>query len=199
MSDLYLTTLPENQQHIFGLLQKTDLINEFYLAGGTGQTLQLGHRISVDFDFFSETDLTISSLIQELKEVGNVKITSEQKNTLYIFLNDIRLSFITYKYKMTDDFLITGNLKIAGIKDIAGMKLYAVCQRGSKKDFIDIFYLLKSFSLKELLTIYKIKYERLDYNYVILKSLIYFDDAEKDPMPSMTYNLDWKDVKNTII
>ena len=79
------------------------------------------------------------------------------------------------------------------------MKLSAIVSRGTKKDFIDLFYLLKSFTLEELFQYYSQKYPVEDYSYILLKSLVYFEDAEQDPMPLLYEAVRWKDVKSTII
>ncbi len=79
------------------------------------------------------------------------------------------------------------------------MKLDAVSSRGSKKDFIDIYFLLQKYSLNELLNIFQKKFSEIEYNKIhLLKSLAYFDDAEDEPMPKMIKKIDWEKIKKFI-
>ena len=89
------------------------------------------------------------------------------------------------------------DITLASIKDIAAMKIAAVIGRGTKKDFIDIDILLRSFTLQELLELYMQKYPDGTL-FIAMKSLTYFEDAESDPMPFMFEETDWEDVKTRI-
>jgi len=157
--------LTEEQQSILEILKRRPFINLFYLAGGTGLALHLGHR--------------------------------EAKDTLTIDLRGTQTCFFKYDYPLLRPLLtFKQTLKIADIPDIAAMKLSAVSGRGSKKDFIDLFFVCKRFPLKELLGFLRKKYETISYSeYHILKSLIYFDDAEEEPMPEMIHHINWPEVK----
>jgi len=93
-----------------------------------------------------------------------------------------------------------GGIKIADEKDIACMKIDAISSRGSKKDFIDLYFLLEKYSLPELISFFEKKYSAIEFNKLhILKSLTYFKDAEDEPMPIMIKNTNWADVKKKII
>ncbi|MFN3527935.1 MAG: nucleotidyl transferase AbiEii/AbiGii toxin family protein [Candidatus Altarchaeaceae archaeon] len=191
--------LSTSQQKLFEILKKEEWISNYYLAGGTALALILGHRKSFDFDFFSNTDFSIDFLSEKLSKIGNFLKLSEQKNTLHCIVNNVKISFLGYKYPLLESPIVEGNIKIANIKDIACMKLSAIISRGTKKDFVDLYFILQTYSLEELFQFYSKKYNQSNYEYVLLKSLVYFSDAEEDPMPKMLKKVDWEEVKKEII
>jgi predicted nucleotidyltransferase component of viral defense system len=156
---------------------------EFYLAGGTALALQLGHRDSIDFDFFKNGDFDTKKLFEELKEAFHdyeIKKVQDEKNTLTIILNEnIKISFFAYKYKLLFPLIDEEYLSIASVKDIACMKLSAITSRATEKDYVDLYYILQDISLDELLKLSKEKFSSIDEN-IILKSLIYFDDVVEE-------------------
>lgn len=98
-----------------------------------------------------------------------------------------------------NDFSSFNKIRLAGLKDIAAMKLEAVAGRGSKKDFIDLFFLLKRFTINEIFEFHIIKYgPGLSNRYHLLKSLVYFTDADQEAMPVMINQINWDDVKSRI-
>lgn len=159
------------------------LKDRFYLAGGTGLALQLGHRDSVDFDFFTKQSLDTFNLYKGLLQVfgqENVSKTLEEKDTLNVILNgNIKLSFFSYPYPLLEPLIQEDFLNIANIIDVGCMKLSAIVNRAQEKDYIDLYFILKQISLVTLLSKAKEKMPDLDYN-LILKSLIYFDDILKE-------------------
>jgi len=191
--------LPADQKKLFDTLKQNAWIGEFYLAGGTGLALQYRHRKSVDFDFFNKNDFINDEVLEALRSTGDVEVQSEAKNTLHTLVNNIRVSFLGYKYPLLRDPLTLDHLKIADHLDIACMKLSAIVSRGTKKDFIDLFYLLENFALEDLFQYYSKKYPVADYRYILLKSLVYFEDADQDPMPVLYEPVLWEEVKNKII
>jgi len=198
--DLYLKVLPEDQLQLFDLLSVQSFIGDFYMAGGTDLALQIGHRRSYDFDFFIPADFDSSSVIRKLKMIGEYNRESEEKNTINGRLNGVRISFFGYHYKMIDDFRKFNILKLAGLKDIAAMKLEAIAGRGSKKDFVDLFFLLKRYTIEDMFSYHERKYGTgLNNQYHLLKSLVYFTDAEEEPMPVMVEPLKWEVVKKHIV
>lgn len=197
--ELHLEILPEEQLKLLELLSGETFIRDFYLAGGTCLALYLGHRQSYDFDFFIPADFETSQIINILTGLGRYERGNEEKNTINGLLNGVRISFFGYKYDIIDDFMHHNSIRLAGIKDIAAMKLEAIAGRGSKKDFIDIFFLLKQFSLEQIFSFHAHKYGvGLSNQYHHLKSLVYFIDADAEAMPLMTSPLNWDKVKAKI-
>ena len=198
--DLHLEILPEGQLRLLKLLSGESFINDFYLAGGTCLALYLGHRQSLDFDFFMSADFDTSHVINILTKIGRYERSNEENNTINGMLDNVRISFFGYKYDIIDDFGLFDSIRLAGIRDIAAMKLEAIAGRGSRKDFVDMFFLLQQFSLEEIFLFHALKYGvGLSNQYHHLKSLVYFADAEAEAMPLMTKPLEWSLVKNRIV
>lgn len=190
-------TLNKETSVVLNLLK--DLASDFYLAGGTALALELGHRISVDLDFFSVNEFSIQEIIDKLKTKGHLEITSRDKDTLNGSLNGVKISFFKYPYKLLFPTKKYNNVILADEKDIAAMKILAISDRGSKKDFVDLFILLKTYSFNNILEYFSEKYKDYNYNKLhILKSLVYFSDADLDPEPVYINPIDWKEVKKFI-
>ena len=157
---------------------------DFYLAGGTGLALQLGHRDSIDFDFFSQKTFSTVKLFNKVKEVfveHEIKKVQEENNTLTVFIDNIKVSFFSYNYNLVGKLLDEENFKIASVADIGCMKLSAIVSRATNKDYIDLYFILKSISLSELLKKAEKKMPDLDAN-LVLKSLVYFKDLVREPI-----------------
>lgn len=158
---------------------------DYYLAGGTALALQIGHRDSIDFDFFSKKDIDTQKLFEQILEIFKgkkvIKIQDE-KNTLTVIIDtNIKISFFTYKYKLTEKLISEEHFRLASITDIGCMKLSAITSRASNKDYIDLYYILQKINLTHLLAKTEKKYTSLDQS-LILKSLVYFDDINKEPI-----------------
>ncbi|SRR6266404_3909613 len=174
----------------------------FYLGGGTAVALHLGHRRSIDFDWFIQKPLGDPMLLaQYIRSQGMDFTTSKvEAGTLHGSLSGVRFSFLEYPYALLSpsEKLKDFDCSVASLNDLACMKLSALAQRGSKKDFVDIYALaLKHKPLPDILALYKRKYSVEDISHV-LYSLAYFDDADKERMPSMLWKTDWKTIKKAI-
>lgn len=158
---------------------------DFYLAGGTALALQIGHRDSVDFDFFKQGDIDTKKLFNKIKEVfqgHKILKIQEEKNILTVLIDkNIKLSFFSYEYDMLKEKKNEENLFLASIEDIACMKLSAILSRASNKDYIDLYYIFKKYELKEIIDLCKRKFIDIDAN-LILKSLVYFEDVKIEPI-----------------
>jgi hypothetical protein len=167
------------------LLGKEKIFKNTYLAGGTALALQLGHRISYDLDFFTNKIFDRKMIIQRLQTFG-FKLGKEAEGTILGELGNIKFSLFYYKYPLifpTKKYL---GINLADIKDIAAMKIDASSSRGTKRDFVDLYYLVKQITLDQMLIFYNKKFKLLKTNRVhILKSLDYFTDADKDADPKM--------------
>ena len=175
------------------------LIKKFYLAGGTALAIQLGHRQSIDLDWFLAGKFSNAEIKNALTKVWVFKLTSEEEGTIHGILNGVKVSFLFYGYGMLYPLVDYKNVRLADERDIAAMKIDAVSSRGSKKDFIDIYFLLEKYSLSELIGFFEKKYKKIKFNKLhILKSLVYFEDAEKEPMPLMIKKDGWEQIKKRI-
>ncbi|MBI2970210.1 MAG: nucleotidyl transferase AbiEii/AbiGii toxin family protein [Gammaproteobacteria bacterium] len=177
------------------------LTESWTLAGGTALALQLGHRYSEDLDFSRHDGFDVDRMVAGLASVGTLRIQSRTADTLHAELQRLRISFL----KAAAPFVFPGTryrgLTVSDPRDIAVMKLIAIGGRGSCKDFIDLYFFLEGGgSLSRILASIRDRFTRIDYNeYHLLKSLLYFDDAEAEPMPSMIRPVPWEKVRNAII
>jgi hypothetical protein len=167
------------------------------LVGGTSLALQLGHRNSMDIDMFGQMPTDSFELNNILNTIGRVSPLKKSPNIFIYLVNEIKVDLVNYPYPWIDEEVNEDGLRLAGKKDIAAMKLSAITGRGSKKDFIDLYFLLKEFSLKEMLQFYSQKYHD-GSEFLVLKSLTYFADAEKDEIPKMFKKVFWSEIKDAI-
>lgn len=197
--------LPSASAEVLGDLQRSLPLSSFYLAGGTGLALMLGHRLSRDFDFFSPDLFNEEVLIQKMHGLSDLTIVAKSEHTLHLLLKEVNVSFLGYIYPLlfpTKTYqTVTGTaIKVADERDIACMKISAISSRGTKRDFVDLYMIAQKINLHELFTLFKRKFSLTPYNNVhILKSLIYFSDAELEPMPHMLVPLAWDTVKQFFI
>lgn len=179
-------------------IMQDSAFNKFLLVGGTSLALQIGHRISVDIDLFGEQELNEPELSSIINKFGKSTLLNSSPNVLVYEINGIKLDIVNYPYPWLELPLIEGNLRLAQFSDIGAMKLNAIAGRGSKKDFIDLFFLLKIFTLSELMKAYLKKYSN-GSEFLVLKSLSYFDDADQEPSPKMIVPITWKEIKSKLI
>ncbi len=182
---------------LLNLIMKNPLFDGFNLVGGTGLALLIGHRISIDIDLFGEEIIHEDEKINYFKSLGSTKIISKSPNILSVAVNNIKVDIVNYQYPLIDTPYIIESMRIASKKDIAAMKINAIVGRGSKKDFIDLYFLLKEYSLENILNFYNIKYQQ-GSDFLALKSLTYFDDADREVTPKMLKDFDWNEAKRYI-
>lgn len=200
MAELFkLHSLPAKQRKTLEKLISEDLNSGFYLAGGTALALQLGHRRSVDFDFFAPDPFDSGAKVRELDQVGDFELFHQDKDTVNGSLDGVRLSFFHFPYRLLQPLLSFKSLAVARRLDISAMKVQAIAGRGSRKDFIDLYFLLKEYSLEKIMAAHSAKFgSKLANRYHAFKSLVYFADAENEPMPRMLIPVSWPQVKKTI-
>ncbi len=177
-------------------------LHHFALAGGTALTLQLGHRISIDLDFFTNEEFESNTLFEQLQEHYTITSCSQSTNSLNMFIltggNNIKVDFIRHNYPLIKPIQHLNEIRSFSIEDIAAMKLNAIANRGAKKDFFDIHALLDHFSAHQLLQFFENKYSQLN-SFTVLKSLVYFDDADPEPDPISLRNASWTDIKQDLL
>ncbi len=180
---LHLNILDQKRQQLLPLI--TAVGKSFYLAGGTALALQIGHRDSIDFDFFIEGNIDTLVLwikIQDIFFRYKLIKTQNELNTLSCIIDgDIRLSFFGYNYPLIQTPSEESELKLASIFDIGCMKLSAITSRATFKDYVDLHFILQQISLRELFEGMSKKFPTLDQG-LVLKSLVYFDDILSEPI-----------------
>lgn len=195
---MHKETIDERTKRVWDKIAKSGIAGRFYLAGGTALAVHLGHRKSIDLDFFSQEDFSTPDLKRQLSQIDEIVLLGEADGTLHVTVDHVMVSFL-HGYGLLFPSVIFEGLAMADERDIAAMKLDAVSSRGSRKDFIDIYELLKKHTLAEIIDFFEKKYTGIKYNMLhILKSLVYFDDADGEPPPMMLYDTNWDDVKQGI-
>jgi len=194
---MFTKTLSKTAQGSLALLGKSGLLKNSYLAGGSALALHLGHRYSLDFDFFSPEPFEARNFINQLSQIGEFQPVSLKVNTIWGNFNSIKFSLFYFPYPLIKKPKLLWGVSIASPADIAAMKLAAISDRGTKRDFIDLYFLVRSkYKLEKIFQFYNKKYQKLSENiYSIIKSLQYFEDAEVSPMPRMIKKVAWKKVK----
>jgi len=172
------------------------------LAGGTALALQLGHRKSVDIDLFGKVEFESADVQHLFSGYRQVAPLKRSANINIFVLDGVKVDFVNYAYPWLEPMIEYNKIRLAGVPDIAAMKLAAITGRGSRKDFVDLFFLLKEYTLASLLEFYQAKFPDGSI-FLVLKSLTWFDDAETDAdvmlQPAYKASVDWNLVKQTIL
>ena len=155
---LHLSTVDAATLELLKSLMLIDEFSNLRLVGGTALALQLGHRKSIDLDLFGEVNFETIDKHEVFKHFRKVVALSTSKNINIYSINDVKVDFVNYSYPWLQDHLVFDRIRLAGIEDIAAMKIAAITGRGSRKDFVDIYFLLQNHSLGEMLGFYKKKY-----------------------------------------
>lgn len=197
----HLKMLPKATKKALDFLSTQNWLkrSKWYLAGGTALALQVGHRESVDLDFFNpSTDFSEARLVGHFKN-ANWETSFIREATIYGKLLGAKVSFIGYPFftpKLKP--LEYGSVRVLQARDIAVMKIIAVSQRGKKRDFADLYWYANNIEpLDEIVPLIVSQYPDTKHNFHhILRSLTYFDEAENDPMPNLNFTVSWPEVKN---
>lgn len=199
----HVATVTPKQLRVLDQLGPVLAKHRFYLAGGTALALQLGHRKSVDLDWFVEKGLDVPlTLAESLRAHGvALEVASIDAGTLHGTVTHVRVSFLRYRYPLLDPLVQweEHHCALASVRDIACMKLAAIAQRGAKKDFIDLYALLRggNTTLPRLFADTRRKYRLKDVGHM-LHALTYFIDADAEPTPKMIWRATWSEVKSVI-
>lgn len=181
-------------------LQSEEALNNFNLAGGTSLALQIGHRRSIDLDLFSTDDFDVNFLLEFLETNYNFHSDFTANNTLKGSIDSVKVDFISHKYPLIKNIREVEHIKLYSVEDIAAMKLNAIAGNGTRsKDFIDLYFLLKEYSVTQLIDFYSQKYKTRNTFHVV-KSMVYFDDISLQDWPVMVLekNLNMDKVKKII-
>ena len=201
---MYWNIFDKDRYELLKKISEVVSLDDYYMIGGTALSLQLGLRESYDFDFCVKNRFNNEVLLNELKSIGNVEVIQNQKGTCDVLLNDVQVSFFYYPNKVIKDFIKTEempSLKIASVLDIAIMKIVAIGGRGAKKDFFDLYNIIKkcNITVSELVNGIMQKCGH-DINYVnIIMGLSYFEDAEDEILPNTFVDYNWQDIKKFFI
>ena len=193
---LHRSAVPLNLLEVLLALQEKTTSAGFALAGGTSLALRLGHRLSFDLDFFTATSFDAAHLATSLG-FGPDSITGQAEGTLQLLINQVKVEFLKHNYANLAGVDSIEGITLYSLQDVAAMKLNAIANRGSKKDFYDIAALLERFSVETVIGHYQAKYQPASLMMVI-RSLAWFDDADAEPDPVSLRNDSWPDIKEII-
>jgi predicted nucleotidyltransferase component of viral defense system len=198
---LHLKTVHPETLELLKQLSRQECLEDFVLGGGTALALHLGHRISIDLDFFTRTVFDSNEKFECLRSSYAISNCERTVNSLSLLMTigteAIKIDLLRHNYSLLRPIQVLNDFRIFALEDIGAMKLNAIANRGAKKDFYDIHALLKCFSLPELLTFFQQKYEQLN-SFTVIKSLVYFTDADQEPDPVSLMNTGWEQIKNDL-
>jgi len=194
---LYQSTVDDSTVHLLRKLQELPELQQTRLVGGTALALQIGHRKSIDLDLFGLLQTAPFELTGLIRKMGSLVVLNNSTLIHSYVLDGVKVDIVNYDYPWLKEQKVIDGIRMASLEDIAAMKIMAAVGRGTKKDFIDIAFLLNYFSLGEMLDFYSSKYPEAS-QFMAVKSLAYFEDAEKDIAPFMLKDITWEDVKSLI-
>jgi hypothetical protein len=185
----------------FKLLPRFDFIDRYYLAGGTGLALHLGHRISVDLDLFCAEPDAVNpverSAMHTVFDDPSLSIVYDKDSTFVANWRGVGVSFFRLNlYPLVTQTRLIGGVPLASVEEIGAMKLAAIIDRGTRKDLIDLYYILQLVSLEKIFEVAAIKYAKIGtFAVSATRALAYFDEAEALPMPRMLDKTPWTKMK----
>ncbi|MFA4845582.1 MAG: nucleotidyl transferase AbiEii/AbiGii toxin family protein [Patescibacteria group bacterium] len=197
----HLDALPHKTLKALEFLSKADWLgkSKWYLAGGTALALQVGHRTSLDLDFFTPAKSFFMNGLTNRFSSTIWKTQIAKEATVYGTLLGAKVSFIAYPFFVPKEpFIRFGNVRVLSIRDIAVMKIIAISQRGKKRDFYDLYWYVQH--CEPLIDVFRrlpVQYPTVAHDFHhILKAMLYFAEAEDDPMPRLFSTTPWKTVKH---
>ncbi len=187
---LHKETIEPGTLELIRTLQADPVLDGFVLAGGTGLALMIGHRKSIDIDLFAVVGFDVENTLEHLEHAYGFSLQFMGKNALKGIINNVFVDLVTHKYPYVEKPLSLEGVTVVSKADIAAMKLNAIAGNGTRvKDFIDVYFLLKTQTLEWMLESYSRKYS--DRNpFHVLKSLVYFDDVDFAPWPNLLIEKD---------
>lgn len=191
------TVEPDTLRLLLTLMELPELA-DFHLVGGTALSLQLGHRNSIDLELFTaEVPFEKDSLLKILQKIGPIGEIKTSPTIIGLLLNNVKCDFVCFPYPLIDPILMEDGIRMTTPREIAAMKINAISRRGAKKDFIDLYFLLRLFSLEEMLGFYEEKF-RVEPGFHARRSLVFFEDTESQALPKIFEKVTWENVKRTI-
>ncbi len=196
---LHWETITPLMHEILRVVGQSDLCPRFYLAGGTALALQLGHRRSVDLDFFSETDEvrpTMHSQALRVLQGFNPTTVEQAWGDLLRLVQELRVGFFSYGYPLVSQTISAEGVPLASFIDLGLMKMDAIATRATRKDFHDLYAIVQHIPPQALLEMSQRKYPRYrDFPARVLRYMVYFDNAEQEEPVSLMNEASWSDVK----
>jgi hypothetical protein len=194
---LHLATVEPTTLGLLKDLMALPILAPLNLAGGTSLALQIGHRKSVDLDFFGSHQIPHEVILNDLTTIAQPTVFTNSRSILIVKMNGVKVDFVNYKYLPLNPVIEVEGIRLLSILDIGAMKISAITGRGKRRDFYDLFFLLKHYDLQALVNAFSIKYPEGSI-LLVAKSITYFEDAEEDEAPETFQKLEWDEVKEKI-
>lgn len=194
---LHFESVPDSVGELLRSIAPAPSLDSFALGGGTSLALRFGHRISVDLDFFTLDDFYPETLLLDTGFPGKPMVLGRSTGSLALDCGGIKVEFLRHRYPLLEPVEQVGEIRLLSLADVTAMKLNAIANRGSKKDFFDLVRILDETGLEEALNLFEQKYSNTD-RFVAIRSLAWFDDAEGEPEPVSPQGPTWAEVKRCV-
>lgn len=192
-------TIQPNTLELLKRLMAEPLFDGTRLVGGTALALQFGHRSSIDLDLFGTIEENTDLTTEVLESIGNTVPGKCSSRIKTYRVCGVKTDIVSYdRYPWIDSPVLEDGLRLASPKDIAAMKVNAIQGRGTRKDFVDMYFLIQRYGLGQVMQFYKTKYPEYS-EYRAMLSLTYFEDAEQNPMPEMFVDVSWEEIKRCVL
>jgi predicted nucleotidyltransferase component of viral defense system len=203
LEPVYWQAITPTMREMLRFVGRQSFSERFYLAGGTALALRLGHRVSVDLDFFSATDEitrpTRQEILTALASLSPLTL-EEVDGNLLLEVSGLHVGFFGYGYPLLEPTDTLEQIALASVVDLGLMKLDALISRGSRKDFYDLYFIAQQISLPRLLQLGETKYPHArDFELMAVESLVLFENADRDIQPTMLAEVAWADVRQFFI
>jgi predicted nucleotidyltransferase component of viral defense system len=195
---MHRACLPGNGWKVLGSLKDMLMRNQAIMAGGTALALHIGHRISVDLDFFTTEPFRVESLVSAIMKTGqSFHLMAESEDHLVADIEGVKFSLFRYEYPFIERPSAYRGIQVAGVLDIAAMKIIAISQRGAKRDFVDLYFILQDIPFHKVAEHMVLRFGKKRLNPIVTgKALVYFSDADADPEPEyIGKKVTWETIK----
>ncbi|MFQ5340471.1 MAG: nucleotidyl transferase AbiEii/AbiGii toxin family protein [Anaerolineae bacterium] len=203
LDPVYWEAITPQMRDLLRFIGQQPFAQRFYLAGGTALALRLGHRRSVDLDFFSTTDRVMRETRLEILHAlapHSPQALEDVDGNLLLQVPDLHVGFFSYSYSLLEPTDSVEGVVVASIVDVGLMKLDALITRGSRKDFYDLYAIAQEISVPDLLAVAGNKYPYVrDFELMAIESLVLFDNADRDVQPDLLIDLPWEQVRQSFV
>ncbi len=201
MAEPHWEALTPATREAFEIAAGIEGISSYYLAGGTGLALHLGHRISVDLHFFSQSEDSVGGAERQSLRIAfddpTLQVVHDQEATFSIVRRGVGVSFFRLaSYPVVEEPPLVHGVPVATLAEIGAMKLAAIIDRGTRRDLVDLYFVLQHATLDRLFEVAAAKYSRVTtFGVSAMRALAYFDDADALPMPQMLDPTPWHEMR----
>lgn len=197
---LHYECISEELKQLILTVNRAPFFKDFRLFGGTALALQLGHRVSVDADFISSESIDGNAVALQLHHLFPDRLKNVSIGDLGVFatVGELKLDFLSWNQAFIRPAVIMDDIRLMHPEEIIAHKIFAIQNRGEKKDYIDLACMLEASSLKEMIGYYREKYNGSN-GVQLIRYLLSFSDIDFQPMPAMMGNYTWDQLKARLV